>query len=84
MLIYSSAFNPKEAPRYDKIPAKKDRDVIKKDGKVQVLTKEQLKTGKYVPQNFSFKPLNLDNFPNAPDSNSSKRQNLFDNEFKLK
>ena len=38
------------------------------DGNTKILTPSETVTGKYVPQNFSDKPYNLNNFPAAPDS----------------
>jgi len=62
------AVNPEEAPNYRMIPANKDRDVVMKNGQVQELTKVQLATGKYVPQNFTNEPYDLKGFPQAPTS----------------
>jgi RHS repeat-associated protein len=63
-----ASVNPNEAPNYTFIPADKDRDALIKNGQVQVLTPSQLKTGKYVPQNFTKEPFDLKKFPPASNS----------------
>ncbi|MEQ9262020.1 MAG: RHS repeat-associated core domain-containing protein [Owenweeksia sp.] len=63
------ATTPEEAPNYEQIPAKRDRDVVlNEDGVVQELTDQQLSSGKYVPQNHTDEPYELTDFPAADDS----------------
>lgn len=68
-LADANPMHPESAPNYRQIPANKDREVLyDKKGNVRVLTSSELSTGKFVPQNFSSKPYNLENFPAASDS----------------
>jgi hypothetical protein len=58
---------PENAPNYGRIPEDKDRDVLfDSKGNVKMLTKKELSTGYYVPQNFTDKPYNLSDFAPAP------------------
>ncbi|MBA3987371.1 MAG: hypothetical protein H0X63_12560, partial [Flavobacteriales bacterium] len=70
------AVSPEEAPNYNQIPASGDRGVVMDErGYVQPLTDAQLRTGEFVPQNFTDKPYDLNNFPIAPDSNERTNSN---------
>lgn len=60
---------PETAPNWKQIPADRDRDVLFDwKGGVKELTPDELKTGKYVPQNYTSEPYDLNNFPAAPTS----------------
>jgi RHS repeat-associated protein len=72
------AVDPDLAPNYTLIPEKEDRDVIlNKNGDVKVLTPQETRSGKYVPQNFSSKPYDLKQFPAASTSISAKELKKF-------
>ena len=63
------ATTPNSSPNYSKIPFKEDRQAAKdKFGYGRPLTESELKSGKYVPQNFTDRPYNLKDFPAAPTS----------------